>query len=100
MSAPLGPQAPFPAGSAAPPRGLTVSDVAARYRVGEDKVRGWIRRGELFAINTADVRCSKPRYVVTPEALERFEKGRQAQEPPKPARRPRRAADEEDYFPD
>ncbi len=37
--------------------GLTVRDVACRYRVGEDKVRGWIARGELRAINTAKVLC-------------------------------------------
>jgi hypothetical protein len=84
----------------APPRGFTVADIARRHRVGEDKVRRWIRLGELAAINTADVMCGKPRWVITPEALERFEAGRQAQAPPKPAPQRRRAEAMVDYFPD
>jgi hypothetical protein len=36
-----------------PGAGLTVREFALRYRVGEDKVRGWITRGEVTAINTA-----------------------------------------------
>jgi hypothetical protein len=81
-------------------RGYTVRDVARRYRVAEDKVRGWIRRGELAAVNTAAVLCGKPRWVITPEALARFEAGRQAQTPPRPAPRRRRAPQMIDYFPD
>jgi transposase len=52
---------PRPAPDSISARGLTVADVAARYRVGEDKVRLWIRRGELAAINTAATLCGKPR---------------------------------------
>jgi hypothetical protein len=58
------------------PAGLTVADVARRYRVGGDKVRRWIRRGELAAINTAAVLCARPRWVITPDALTAFEKRR------------------------
>ena len=47
--------------SASLPRGYTVREVALRLRVGEDKVRNWIARGELLAINTATVVCGKPR---------------------------------------
>jgi excisionase family DNA binding protein len=43
-----------------PPRGLTVREVARRYRVSPDKVRAWIRRGELAAVNTASTLCGKP----------------------------------------
>ena len=50
--------------------GLTVADVARRYRVGEDKVRGWIARGELRAVNTATVLCGRPRWVISPDALQ------------------------------
>jgi len=81
-------------------RGLTVRDVARRYRVGEDKVRGWIRRGELRAINTAAVLCGKPRWVVMPEALAEFERRRTGGAPPKPARRRRRRTEIVDYYPD
>jgi transposase len=82
-----------------PDRGFTVSDVAARFRVGEGKVRGWIRRGELAAVNTAAVLRGKPRWVITPEALARFEAARQAQTPTRPALRRRRPPDLVDYYP-
>jgi hypothetical protein len=85
--------------SPAPASGLTVRDVAARYRVSPDKVRGWIARGELGAVNTASVLCGKPRWVVTREALTEFERRRAGGSPPKPPRRRRRPA-MIDYFPD
>jgi excisionase family DNA binding protein len=82
-----------------PSAGLTVSDVARRLRVGEDKVRGWINRGELAAINTATALCGRPRWVVSPESLAEFERRRAGGPPPaKPARK-RRSAGLVDYFP-
>jgi hypothetical protein len=73
--------------------------VARRHRVGCDKVRGWITRGELRALNTATSRCGKPRYVILPEQLAAFEQGRAAGPPP---RRPKRIKkrDQVDYYPD
>jgi transposase len=82
-----------------PARGHTVRDVAARYRVGVSRVLGWIRRGELRAINRRDDRAGRPAYVVTPEALMEFEHARSVSPPPKPARRKRRTS-VVDYFPD
>jgi excisionase family DNA binding protein len=79
--------------------GLTVRDVARRYRVGEDKVRAWIARGELRAINTAAVLCGRPRWVVPTEALAAFERARAGGSPPRPQRRPRRPV-AIDYYPD
>lgn len=81
-------------------RGLTVPEVARRYRIGEDKVRGLIRRGELLAINMTLDRCRRPRFVITPEALAAFERGRQAATPnaPKP-KRPKRTSII-DFYPD
>jgi hypothetical protein len=79
-------------------RGLTVADVARRYRVGEDKVRAWIRRGELAAINTAAVLCGRPRWVVTHDALAAFEARRAGGTPPKPRRK--RKPPVKDYYPD
>ena len=68
--------------------GLTVADVAKRFRVSPDKVRTWIRRGELSAINTADRHCFRPRFVITADSLATFERSRQAATPtaPKPKR--------------
>jgi transposase len=79
--------------------GFTVTDLARRYRVSEDKIRGWIRRGELAAVNRRDVRSGRPSWVVTWEALVNFERGRAATPPPKPTRRKARAKGI-DYFVD
>ena len=80
-------------------RGLTVREVSQRYRISPDKVRALINRGELAAINTAAVLCGKPRWVILPEALERFEAGRVAATPSRPVKRPRRRT-AVDYYPD
>jgi hypothetical protein len=72
--------------------GLTVAEFARRYRVGEDKVRGWIDKGDLKAINTATDMCGKPRWVITPDSLAAFEKKRAGGPTPKPQRRRRQPA--------
>ena len=82
------------------PRGLTVPEVARRYRVSEDKVRGWIRRGEQKAINTATVLCGRPRWVILPDALIQFERRRAATPERKPTQRQPRRPYEVDFFPD
>jgi hypothetical protein len=79
--------------------GWTVRDVALRYRVSEAKVLGWIARRELPAINVADRLCSRPRWVITPEDLEAFERRRQAGPAPEARRRPRKRAEQIDFFP-
>lgn len=56
--------------------GFTVPDVARRYRVGQSKVRSWIDRGELRAINVATALCGRPRWVIPVEALSEFEERR------------------------
>ena len=81
-------------------RGFTVADLAVRFRVGEEKIRGWIRRGEMRAVNVGATLSGKPRLVVTPEALAEFEKLRTAGPAPKPQARRRRRPQEVDFFPD
>jgi len=81
------------------PRGYTVAEVASRYRVGEDKVRAWIRRGELAAVNVASALCGRPQFRITAEALTAFERRRCAAPPPKPARQ-RRCPAQVDFYPD
>lgn len=82
-----------------PKRSLTVNEFAQRYHVGPDKVRGWIRRGELTAINVAASQCRKPRFVITPEATAEFELKRNAGPKPKSKPRQRRKEAAVDYFP-
>ena len=83
---------------ALPARGLTTADAAKLLRVSEDKVRLWIRSGELSAINTAGSRSVKLRFVILPQAIEQFAAARSAAPPPKPPRRNKRPA-RKDYFP-
>lgn len=90
------PESPEPRPPAA---GLTVADVARRYRVGPDKVRAWIGRGELAAVNTATALCGKPRWIILPNALAAFERRRAGGPPPKVERR-RKKGYAVDYFPD
>lgn len=84
-----------------PGRSLTVKEVARRYRVGWQRVKGWIERGELQAVSVRDPGCRKPAFVVTPEALLKFERQRQqaARPVPKPKRR-KTLAGVIDFFPD
>jgi excisionase family DNA binding protein len=83
----------------APAAGLTVRDVARRYRCSPDKVRRWIAAGELKAVNTADALCGRPRWVVPADALAAFERRRSPAAPPKPGRRRKRTVSI-DYYPD
>jgi hypothetical protein len=78
---------------------LTVRDVARRYRVNPDKVRAWIARGELAAINTAAAVCGRPRWVILPDALAAFER-RRAGGPTPGAPRRRQRAYAVDFYPD
>jgi excisionase family DNA binding protein len=80
------------------PRGYTTTDAARLLRVSEEKIRIWIRSGELAAINTAGPRSNKPRFVILPEALQQFASARSAAAP-KPPRRKKRT-EQVDYFPD
>lgn len=53
---------------------LSVKDVCERYGVSEHTVLGWIAGGELRALNVGRKPGSKkPRWRITPEALETFE---------------------------
>ncbi|HEX4591723.1 MAG TPA: helix-turn-helix domain-containing protein [Gemmataceae bacterium] len=80
--------------------GLTVAELAARLRIGEDKVRRFINAGELRAVNTAASMSARPRWVIPPEAVAAFEAKRAGGPGPKPTPRRRRRTTEIDYFPD
>jgi excisionase family DNA binding protein len=71
----------------------TVQDIQERYGVTDHTVLGWIRSGELRAINVGRrPGARKPRWRITQEALEDFE-ARRAPTPPAPrARRKRQPA--------
>ncbi|HEY7311878.1 MAG TPA: helix-turn-helix domain-containing protein [Gemmataceae bacterium] len=85
--------------SLSPTRGLTTTDAARLLRVSEDKIRAWIRAGELPAVNTANTRSGKPRFVILPQAIRQFVAARSAAPPPKPPRRKKKTT-LVDFYPD
>ena len=82
-----------------PCRGLTTVEAARLLRVSPERVRDWIRRGELAAINTG--RGRRVRFVILPEHLAAFTRRMAAVAETTPApRRRRRTTGLIDYFPD
>jgi excisionase family DNA binding protein len=79
--------------------GFTVAEVAKHLRVGADKVRSWIKSGQLVAINTSGRRLARPRYIVTPEALAAFERGRVTAATPREGKRTKKSY-VVDFYPD
>lgn len=71
----------------------SVQDICDRYGVGEHTVLGWIRRGELKAINVGRNPSGKKKWRVTEEALAAFEQLRTPTPPATPTRRRKRPVD-------
>jgi hypothetical protein len=61
-----------------------------RYRVKPETVNGWIRTGQLRAINVARQGCTRPRYRIDPTDLAAFEQRRTVVTEPAPKRRRQR----------
>ncbi len=82
------------------PHGFTPNQLAKLLRVSPDRIRAWIKSGELPALDTAPPRSRKPRFIVLPAHLEQFErKHRAVPTATKPPRRRRRTAGV-DFYPD
>src|SRR5262249_45898649 len=71
------------------PAGYSGAALCRRWKVGPDKVRAFLRRGELVGVNVAANLSGKPQWRVSPEEVERFERRRSSAPPPKPPRRRR-----------
>jgi hypothetical protein len=78
--------------------GFTVRELARVLRVSPDRIRSWIKSGQLGAINTASVHCGKPRFVVLPHHLAEFEHSRRVARPSGPVRKKKRTGGV-DYYP-
>ena len=70
---------------------LTPPGVAKLLRVSPDKVHGWIRRGDLKAVNVGN--GFRPRYRVSRANLDAFLATREVQPPPERPRRNRQPPD-------
>ncbi len=69
---------------------MTPPTVARRYGVKAEKVIGWIRRGELRAIDVStQAGVGRPRFRISPADLAVFENQRAAVATPKLSRRRR-----------
>jgi excisionase family DNA binding protein len=77
--------------------GLTPNELAKLLRISPDKVRAWITAGELPAVNVADAKCGRPRYIILPHHLAEWEQRRAAA---KPRRTRKKRTTKVDYYPD
>jgi excisionase family DNA binding protein len=81
------------------PSTLSVRDLCERYGVTEHTVLGWIRSGELRAVNVGrKPGAKKPRWRITQEALELFEQLRTPAPPLPRTRRKKRPADVIEFY--
>jgi excisionase family DNA binding protein len=60
------------------PTWLTPPQLAKQLGVQAEKVLGWIRSGELRAVNVADRASRRPRWRISAEAMEEFFRRREA----------------------
>jgi len=60
---------------------FTPPEIARRLRVSPEKVLGWIRSGELRAINVAARPTGRPRFRIEPADLSAFEERRSGHAP-------------------
>ena len=71
-----------------------IQDLKKRYGVGEHTVLGWIRRGDLKAINVARrAEGGRPKWRITQDAVDAFELLRGSQPEPTAPRRRRKKDD-------
>ena len=76
-----------------------IKDVTKRYGVGEHTVLGWIRNGELRAVNVGRTPgARKPRWRITEEALTAFELLRTPTPPPPRTRRRKQCATALEFY--
>lgn len=57
-------------------RKLRPAQIARAWGIAERKVIGWIRAGELPAINVGNGKTGRPRFLIDKADLEAFEKRR------------------------
>lgn len=80
-------------------RSLSPRQLAHYLGVGPSKVLQWIRSGRIRAVNLASDPAGRPRWHVTPEALQEFLAARAAT-PAAPRPRRQRRSVGIDYYPD
>lgn len=79
--------------STTPDRWFTPPTVARRLGIKAERVIGFIRSGELVAVNLASKGRTRPRYRIAPEDLQAFLLRRSVRPAPPTRRRQRYRAD-------
>ena len=77
---------------------LTPPQLAERWGVSPEKVYAFIRSGELRAINLATQRGGRPRYAISYEDAEAFERSREVVAAPSSPPVKRRSKSTKNYF--
>ncbi len=81
------------------PTMLSPPMLAKRLGVSSDKVRDWIRSGQLAATDVSQKPGGRPRFKISEEAIREFEKKRQPEKPlPAPRRRRKKDPGVTEYF--
>lgn len=57
-----------------PKQKFTVRQVAAKWAVSPETVRGWIHSGKLRAVSTSGIGAKRPTYRISADALAEFER--------------------------
>lgn len=79
--------------------GYTVADLCRRWKIGPDKIRLFLRRGELVGVNVASNVSARPQWRITAESVARFEQRRSSIPLPVLAKRRKRTT-QVDYYAD
>ena len=69
---------------------LTPPQLARQLRIEPPKVIAWINRGELRAVNVADRTGGRPRWRISPDAVDEFMRPRESKTPAPTVKRPKR----------
>lgn len=78
--------------------GYNVADLCRRWKIGADKVRGFLRRGELVGVNVAASLAGKPQWRITAESVAAFEQRRSSVPPPRTKRAKAKTADVGNWY--
>ena len=81
-------------------RWLTPPQLASQYGVGPEAIIALIKSGELDAIDISPTTSQRPRYRISPQARQSFERARAtaAGIPTQKRRRKKRSAEVHEYF--
>ena len=69
-------------------------------KIGGDKIRRFLARGELIGVNVAANLCGRPQWRLTPESVAQFEMRRTSNPAPRRTVRRRGRRETKDYYPD